>query len=245
MDTKNIILSGTHVPEITKRAVESLKNRKAERLKLLTKIRNLYFVNRMHLQEIALAVGVSAQTVRKYLERIRRDYGEIARVDIDLTKDLHQFYWELQERYNERVKRLWVEYHAAANGKLRMALLKEVREQERQHISVLQELGIVHKESAKIDLKAVALPAELKEKTDEDLRKELADVLGVATDDVPAPEGALNAVSSGGNTGVEDGGGVVASGEPESLISESPSVSGSPGGSGGSTQEEGSSLRQP
>ena len=174
-EAKKASLDVANVPTFTKEVIEdfskkNLLNKKKrtsripeKTLDLSQKIRNLFFVRRLSRKEIADLLNITPVSVSRYLMRIRKAYKRAAGFNIDLLRDLNQFYAELQTRYDERIKRLWHEYAISTSPKLKLAILKEIREQEKQHIEILQEVGIIKKEPENLNIRAGVVTQEIPE----------------------------------------------------------------------------------
>lgn len=132
---------------------KKLKRKHSERFKRMMKVKHLHFVNKWSYSEIAEALGINKGTVYRDVQIIRETNTEKASSDIAFQADVRMFFWELKDRYEARVKRLWNDYNLdSTKSKLRVAILKELRDQEKQFIETLQDVGILRKVATKIEV---------------------------------------------------------------------------------------------
>lgn len=130
---------------------KKLIRKRDERYKRMMKVKHLFFVRKWSIGEIAELLGLNKATVARDIALIRKTSSELATADIEFQTDIKMFFWELKDRYEARVKRLWSEYQTAPS-KQRVLILKEIREQEKQFIETLQSVGILKKAATQINV---------------------------------------------------------------------------------------------
>lgn len=130
------IVAGNQLKHITIR--KDRRNR-------LPKVRQLHFVEHRTIREISEMLHFSQVTIQGDINLIRKLGQEIATHDIGLLSNITNFLWEMQLTYKARIKKLWDYERAETNYYIKMKIVSEVREQEKQYVRFLQESGLVKK----------------------------------------------------------------------------------------------------
>lgn len=137
----------------------------------LRQVRQLYFIRGWGKDEIAEALKVSPKTVDRDIKYIK-DYGKtLAQKDMEYRNDALNFLWELNDNYRERIKHLWNDYKPSTQESVKVEILKELRQQEKQYFEFLQSMGIMPKEAEKF-MHGIVYVSHLKEKTIEEKKDE-------------------------------------------------------------------------
>lgn len=117
--------------------------------KRLREVRTLYFIRGWSKAEIADALKVSERTIEKDITFLK-SYGKtLAKKDVEYRNDALNFLWEMSDNYKERIKHLWNDYNKANSEQVKVEILREIRQQEKQYFEMLQSLGILPKEAEK------------------------------------------------------------------------------------------------
>jgi len=115
----------------------------------IRKVRDLYFIRGWDKEEIAEGLKVKVITVERDIHFIKQFGKKLAQIDIEYRNDALNFLFELQDNYKGRVKHLWQDYDKAREETTKVAIMRELREQEKQYFEFLQSLGIMPKEAEK------------------------------------------------------------------------------------------------
>jgi len=122
----------------------------------IAQVRTLYFVKKWTCAEIAEALHKSRRAIDKDIQFIRETGRVTTEEDLALKSDIQNFLWECNANYEERQKKLWLHHQDAVTPTDKTRILKEIRENEGQHISLLQDIGLVpHKKTEATDNKVV------------------------------------------------------------------------------------------
>jgi hypothetical protein len=76
---------------------------------------------------------------------LKNEGKTLGNIDMEYRNDALNFLWEMNEKYQERVKKLWSLYQKSEDEKNKVSILAEIRKQEQQHFDNLQSLGITPK----------------------------------------------------------------------------------------------------
>lgn len=139
--------------EITvKEPIPSIKDIATKKKTLLATIRRLYYVERWTPQDIAAALNVDEAVVKRYIKIIQR-YAKAAIKKWDEYRDeMVSFLFDLFERHNTRVNRLWNLYKLLDDkSKSKLEVLQQLREEDKYIFEVIKSMGL-DKETAEKSL---------------------------------------------------------------------------------------------
>jgi hypothetical protein len=136
----------SNLPTIPEKTVNLHK----ARVRRIKEVRVLYFIRGWTRDEIAEALKVTPRQIENDITTLRKEGKTLGQIDIEYRNDCINFIWELNDKYQERVKHLWNMYSKdGTSTKEKTDILTEIRKQEQQHFDNLQSLGIVPKEAQK------------------------------------------------------------------------------------------------
>lgn len=154
IDQKNLLSTinqvGNEISAVERELRDGHYKLSRDRRKRLSEVRRMYFVEKLTQVEIAEKLGLAEITIKKDMRLLRDQANAEASGDNTLKADMLAFVWEINENYKERIRRLWADYKASTNEFVRVKMLGEIREQEKQYVSFLQQFGIVTKEPDKV-----------------------------------------------------------------------------------------------
>lgn len=130
----------TALVKVGKKEKHEIDDRRQSVLKL--RMRGLTY------DEIASDLGISAVTVRRDIEALKKDSSDA----ID-NFDRKQFIIEQIATYDDIIARAWKEYSTAYDTKDRLKCLDTVRAAKNDRFRMLQECGFVHNEPQKVEHK--------------------------------------------------------------------------------------------
>ena len=116
-----------------------------DRLRMVTRL----FIRGISEEEIALAVGVDQSTVSRDLDEIRKRNQERFDAKLESWQDAKTLAAEVNQKYDELEREAW-DAVSNSQGTSKVAGLKEVREINEKRIQILQRLGLIYEEPAKL-----------------------------------------------------------------------------------------------
>lgn len=136
-------------PEIDVSSVPELlnisKTLSKKKMEVLGKIRRLFYIKKWDIKNICDSLDLSRKTIYNYLKLLREIHDQVAQTDGGIVADVNRFLWDITSSYEERVKKLWQALTEASNSSVKTSVLREIREQEAQHVMLLQDLGFLPK----------------------------------------------------------------------------------------------------
>jgi len=140
--TTVVKVEGNTLPSIPKNSY----NKPSQKQRML-QIRRMFFIQKLEIEEIAEALDISTKTVRRVLYHIKKQSKTMIQQDIESKRDMLDFLWEMQGNYKERIRKLWNGYKKCNEEIEKMEILREIRQQEKQHFDMLQSVGILPKDA--------------------------------------------------------------------------------------------------
>jgi len=144
-------------------SLEIAKKFKKKVRERLAKVRTLYFVKGLTILEIAEHLKVGQSTVEKDIKTIRQIGKLSTQEDLALKADIENFLWEAQAAYEERIRRLWAYEANTTDVNEKTKIIKEIRNNEEQHILLLQDLGLLPKKTVENTTKNIVYISRLGE----------------------------------------------------------------------------------
>ena len=140
---------------------------------LLFRIRRLYYIQRWDVKEIAEKLKLSEKQVYNYIKKIKKFAKDVAEKEADYRADMLNFLWEVEANYKERIKKLWNQYNKTTNEKIQVDIIAEIRQNEKQHFELLQQIGIMPRQASHFTDKItyVSLLQKEQEKPKEEVNK--------------------------------------------------------------------------
>jgi transposase len=135
------------MPKERKPRPKSKANKKEyeDRLRMVTRL----FIRGISEDEISLAVGVDQSTVSRDLDEIRKRNQERFDAKLENWQDPKTLAAEVNQKYDELEREAW-DAVSNSQGTSKVAGLKEVREINEKRIQILQRLGLIYEEPAKL-----------------------------------------------------------------------------------------------
>lgn len=119
----------------------------------LSQVQRLYYVEHIPQPEIALQLGVTIHQIKKDIRLIKDLAQTTVQEDVAMKSNVLTFFWEMNEKYQRRIRELWDTYDKAHwQNETPFALVKilrEIRENDKQYTEMLQQAGIRPKEPEK------------------------------------------------------------------------------------------------
>jgi hypothetical protein len=143
------IAIGKDLKQIEKEIVQGRKGIQKSRRLRLAEVRKLYFVEKLTADEVAKALNTKPRNIYKDIELIKEKSKLEASEDMELKSNIINFFWEINENYKHRIKLLWEQWEKSTTPYARVAVAKEIREQEKQYVQFMQELSVVPKAAEK------------------------------------------------------------------------------------------------
>lgn len=134
------------VPELLSISKTTKSKKKMERL---LKVRNLFYVHKWNVKEIAESLKTTERTIFNHLAELRKVMMEIVSKDDGLVADVNKMLWQMAASYDERIKLLWEHHGDTEDPGDKTNILKEIAVQEKNHIILLQSLGYLPKAADK------------------------------------------------------------------------------------------------
>lgn len=116
-----------------------------DRLRMITRL----FIRGISEAEIAQAVGADQSTVSRDLDEIRKRNQERFDAKLENWQDPKTLAAEVNQKYDELEREAW-DAVSNSQGTSKVAGLKEVREINEKRIQILQRLGLIYEEPAKL-----------------------------------------------------------------------------------------------
>jgi len=155
---------------IVETGVPTIAHIKTKKKSLLTTIRRLYFVERWTAEDIAAALEVDVNVVKRYIKIIERYAKSVVKRWEEYRDELVSFLFDLYERHNTRVSRLWNLYKSVdEKSKLKLDIIQQLREEDKYILEILKMLGLDKEVSNKaVNAKIVYVSFKDKEKITND-----------------------------------------------------------------------------
>ena len=116
---------------------------------VLEEVRDLYFVKKIGRQEIAFKIGKNVGTVNRLIKKIKQGAEERGKGLTEEISNTSVFLDSMIANYHNRIKKLWKIFDDSTNNDTGIAVLREIRNQEKHYITYLQDLGVVTKKQDK------------------------------------------------------------------------------------------------
>lgn len=114
---------------------------------LLRKITNAEEI-RQNLEQ--MNIDVTVRTIYNYIAEIRADRQKQIAENEGIGESVSELAMSLKDTFDEVIKELWVQYHAAGNGgKVKVSALSAIAKITSEYLDHMQTLGLAHKEPDK------------------------------------------------------------------------------------------------